>query len=107
MSDTSAGNDLESLLTTPNLVATGLVLISLLLLITIFRGRGRRSQRDKEWDIQRLLGESAMTRGTLPHSQMCLHPTYNTNSNRHALPEQQIVLNVKKTEESSMFHRCQ
>ena len=57
----NAGNDeltdspekgLESLLTTPNLVATGLVLISLLLLITIFRGRGKRNQRDKEWDIQ-------------------------------------------------------
>ena len=48
----SSENGLESLLTTPNLVATGLVLISLLLLIAIFRGRGKKSQSEKEWDIQ-------------------------------------------------------
>ncbi len=42
----------ESLLTTPNLIAAGLVLLSLVLLLAIFRGRGRNSQKDKEWEIQ-------------------------------------------------------
>ena len=50
--DTSAGNDLESLLTTPNLLAAGLVVVSLFLLLAIVRGRGRRSQKEKEWELQ-------------------------------------------------------
>jgi hypothetical protein len=50
--DTSAGNDLESLLTTPNLLAAGLVVVSLFLLLAIVRGRGRQSQKEKEWELQ-------------------------------------------------------
>ena len=50
--ETDSENGLESLLTTPNLIATGLVLVSLLLLLAIFRGRGRKSQKEKEWEIQ-------------------------------------------------------
>ncbi|MDP6223694.1 MAG: hypothetical protein QGF34_01375, partial [Candidatus Poseidoniaceae archaeon] len=50
--ETGSENNLESLLTTPNLIAAGLVLVSLILLLAIVRGRGRRSQKDKEWEIQ-------------------------------------------------------
>ena len=39
-------------MTTPNLIAAGLVLVSLVLLLAIFRGRGRKSQKEKEWEIQ-------------------------------------------------------
>ena len=46
------GTDFQSLLTTPNLLAAGLVLISLVLLIAIVRGRGKKSQKDKQWEIQ-------------------------------------------------------
>jgi len=50
--DSNAENDLESLLTTPNLIAAGLVLLSLLLLLAIVRGRGSKTQKEKEWEIQ-------------------------------------------------------
>ena len=50
--ETNAGNDLESLLTTPNLLAAGLVVVSLFLLLAIVRGRGKRSQKEKEWELQ-------------------------------------------------------
>ena len=48
----SSENSLESLLTTPNLIAAGLVLLSLFLLLAIFRGGGRKSRKEKEWEIQ-------------------------------------------------------
>ena len=50
--ETNTENNLESLLTTPNLLATGLALLSLLLLLAIFRGNRRKTQKEKEWDIQ-------------------------------------------------------
>ena len=50
--DSNAENDLESLLTTPNLIAAGLVLVSLFLLLAIVRGRGNKTQKEKEWEIQ-------------------------------------------------------
>ena len=50
--DSNAENNLESLLTTPNLIAAGLVLVSLLLLLAIVRGRGNKTQKEKEWEIQ-------------------------------------------------------
>ena len=50
--DTGSENNFESLLTTPNLIAAGLVLVSLVLLLAIVRGRGRKSQKEKEWEIQ-------------------------------------------------------
>ena len=50
--DSKEGTDFQSLLTTPNLLAAGLVFVSLILLIAIVRGRGRKSQKDKQWEIQ-------------------------------------------------------
>ena len=50
--DSKEGADFQSLLTTPNLLAAGLVFVSLILLIAIVRGRGRKSQKDKQWEIQ-------------------------------------------------------
>ena len=50
--DTGSENNFQSLLTTPNLIAAGLVLVSLVLLLAIVRGRGRKSQKEKEWEIQ-------------------------------------------------------
>ena len=48
----SSESGFESLLTTPNLIVAGLLVVSLFLLLAIVRGRGRKSQRDKEWEIQ-------------------------------------------------------
>ena len=50
--ESKEGTDFQSLLTTPNLLAAGLVFVSLILLIAIVRGRGRKSQKDKQWEIQ-------------------------------------------------------
>lgn len=50
--ETNSENNLESLLTTPNLLAAGLVVLSLFLLLAIVRGRGNRNQKEKEWEIQ-------------------------------------------------------
>ena len=50
--ETTSENDLESLLTTPNLIVAGLVLVTLFLLLAIVRGRNVKSQKDKEWEIQ-------------------------------------------------------
>jgi hypothetical protein len=50
--DTASENSFESLLTTPNLIVAGLLVVSLFLLLAIVRGRGARSQKDKEWEIQ-------------------------------------------------------
>ena len=40
------------LLTTDNLIIAGMVLISLLLLLLVIRGRGRKPARNKEWELQ-------------------------------------------------------
>ena len=66
--DSNAENDLESLLTTPNLIAAGLVLVSLLLLLAIVRGRGNKTQKEKNGKSKQLHGASTMTRGTAPHN---------------------------------------
>jgi hypothetical protein len=50
--DSNSGTDFQSLLTTPNLLAAGLIFVSLILLIAIVRGRGNKSQKDKRWEIQ-------------------------------------------------------
>ena len=50
--ETTSENNLESLLTTPNLLVAGLAILSLLLLLAIVRGRNSKSQKDKEWEIQ-------------------------------------------------------
>ncbi len=50
--ETNSENNFESLLTTPNLLAAGLVVLSLFLLLAIVRGRGNRNQKEKEWEIQ-------------------------------------------------------
>jgi hypothetical protein len=50
--ETTSENSLESLLTTPNLIVAGLIMVSLFLLLAIVRGRGAKSQKDKEWEIQ-------------------------------------------------------
>jgi hypothetical protein len=50
--DSNDGTDFQSLLTTPNLLAAGLVFVSLILLVAIVRGRGKKSQKDKQWEIQ-------------------------------------------------------
>jgi hypothetical protein len=60
--DSNDGTDFQSLLTTPNLLAAGLVFVSLILLVAIVRGRGKKSQKDKQWEIQTAtwgLGEDA------------------------------------------------
>ena len=44
--------DLGELLTTDNLIIAGMVLISLLLLLLVIRGRGRKPARNKEWELQ-------------------------------------------------------
>ena len=44
------GLQLESLLTGPNMIAAGMVLIILLLLVIVVRGR--RNQPDKRWELQ-------------------------------------------------------
>ena len=44
--------DFASLLTTPNLVAAGLLLVSLFLLIAIVRTRNTKKMRDKSWELQ-------------------------------------------------------
>ena len=43
---------LESLLTTPNLIAAGMVLIVVMLLILIVRARGNSTRRSKNWELQ-------------------------------------------------------
>ena len=50
--DSDGGTDFQSLLTTPNLLAAGLVFVSLILLVAIVRGRGKKSKKDKQWEIQ-------------------------------------------------------
>ena len=44
--------DLGELLTTDNLIIAGMVLISLLLLLLVIRGRGGKPARNKEWELQ-------------------------------------------------------
>ena len=43
---------LESLLTGPNLIAVGMVLVIMLLLVLIVRSRGNASKRSKTWELQ-------------------------------------------------------
>ncbi|MGB1587507.1 MAG: hypothetical protein ACPHJD_01685 [Poseidonia sp.] len=43
---------LESLLTGPNLIAVGMMLIIMLLLVLIVRSRGNASKRSKNWELQ-------------------------------------------------------
>ena len=51
-----ANNDgqltLESLLTTPNLIAAGMLLIVVMLLVLIVRARGNSNRRSKTWELQ-------------------------------------------------------
>ena len=44
--------DLGELLTTDNLIIAGMVLMSLILLLLIARGGGRKPARNKEWELQ-------------------------------------------------------
>ena len=44
--------DLGELLTTDNMIIAGMVLISLLLLLLVVRGRGKKPARNKEWEMQ-------------------------------------------------------
>jgi len=44
--------DLGELLTTDNMIIAGMVLISLLLLLLVVRGRGKKPARNKEWELQ-------------------------------------------------------
>ena len=50
-SDDSA-TDLGELLTSDNMVLAGMILIALLLLVLVVRGRGNKSDRNKEWELQ-------------------------------------------------------
>jgi hypothetical protein len=45
-------NDFSSLLTPPNLLAAGLVLLAVFLLIAIVRTRGNQRSRNKSWELQ-------------------------------------------------------
>ena len=51
-SDSDAPLSLESLLTTPNLIAAGMFLIVVLLLVLVVRGRSNSKQRSKSWELQ-------------------------------------------------------
>ncbi len=50
--DSNEDTDFTSLLTTPNLIAAGLMLIVMLLLIAIVRTRNTKRMRDKNWELQ-------------------------------------------------------
>ena len=52
VSDADSPLSLESLLTTPNLIAAGMFLIVLLLVILVVRGRSSSKQRSKSWELQ-------------------------------------------------------
>ena len=45
-------NDFASLLTPPNLLAAGLVLLAVILLVAIVRTRGNQRSRNKSWELQ-------------------------------------------------------
>ena len=46
------GNEFSSLLTTPNLIAAGLLLVAVILFIAIVRTRNSQRSRDKSWELQ-------------------------------------------------------
>ena len=50
--DAEENTDFSSLLTTPNLLAAGLLLVALFLLIAIVRTRNNKKIRDKNWELQ-------------------------------------------------------
>ena len=50
--ESNEDTDFTSLLTTPNLIAAGLLLVALLLLIGIVRTRNSKKMRDKNWELQ-------------------------------------------------------
>ena len=50
--ESNEDTDFTSLLTTPNLIAAGLLLVALLLLIGIVRTRNNKKMRDKNWELQ-------------------------------------------------------
>ncbi|MBT6644566.1 MAG: hypothetical protein HOB52_02030, partial [Euryarchaeota archaeon] len=53
--DTEANDEskqLGSYLTTPNLLAVGLVIVALFLLLAIFKSRGNNQRRSKDWELQ-------------------------------------------------------
>ena len=50
--DSEENTDFSSLLTTPNLLAAGLLLVALFLLIAIVRTRNNKKIRDKNWELQ-------------------------------------------------------
>ena len=50
--DTVDENDFSSLLTTPNLLAAGLLFIAVLLLVAIVRSRGGQRRRDQTLELQ-------------------------------------------------------
>jgi hypothetical protein len=49
---TDDSNEFASLLTPPNLIAAGLVLLALFLVIAIVRTRGNQRSRNKSWELQ-------------------------------------------------------
>ena len=50
--DSNENTDFTSLLTTPNLLAAGLLLVALLLVIGIIRTRNNNKMRNKNWELQ-------------------------------------------------------
>ena len=50
--DAKEDTDFTSLLTTPNLIAAGLLLVAVFLLIAIVRTRNTKRMRDKNWELQ-------------------------------------------------------
>lgn len=50
--DSNENTDFTSLLTTPNLLAAGLVLVALLLVIGIIRTKNNNKMRNKNWELQ-------------------------------------------------------
>jgi len=51
-SEKDSTTDLGELLTTDNMIIAGMILISLLLLVLVLRGRGKKPARNREWELQ-------------------------------------------------------
>jgi len=51
-SDDESSTNLNDYLTTDNMILVGMLIITIILLILVFRGRGGSSKQSKDWDLQ-------------------------------------------------------
>jgi hypothetical protein len=50
--DDESSTNLNDYLTTDNMILVGMLMITMILLILVFRGRGGKAERSKDWDLQ-------------------------------------------------------